>query len=57
MAIYRPDDFCHVIHIPVHLHPLGGTRCGKKEALERFARDGVPKLRMTRGNDPGNNPS
>ena len=36
MAIYRPDDFCHVIHIPVHLHPLGGTRCGKKEALERL---------------------
>ena len=36
MAIYLPDDFCHVIYIPVHLHPLGGTRCGKKEALERL---------------------
>jgi hypothetical protein len=33
-----PDDFCHVIHIPVDLHPLGGTRHGKKEALERLRR-------------------
>ena len=31
-----PDDFCHVIHIPIDLHPLGGTRRGKKEALERL---------------------
>jgi hypothetical protein len=36
MATYLPDDFCHVIHIPVDLHPLGGTRRGKKEALERL---------------------
>ena len=36
MATYLPDDFCHVIHIPVDLHPLGGTRCGKKETLERL---------------------
>jgi hypothetical protein len=25
-----------VIHIPVDLHPLGGTRCGKREALARL---------------------
>ena len=36
MATYLPDDFCHVIHIPLDLHPLGGTRCGKKETLERL---------------------
>jgi ketosteroid isomerase-like protein len=36
MATYLPDDFCHVIHIPVDLHPLGGTRQGKKEALGRL---------------------
>ena len=36
LATYLPDDFCHVIHIPVDLHPLGGTRCGKKEAIERL---------------------
>src|SRR4030042_3430113 len=36
MATDLPDDFCHVIHIPVDLPPLGGTRCGKKEALERL---------------------
>jgi hypothetical protein len=33
---YLPDDFCHVIHVPVELHPLGGTRRGKKEALARL---------------------
>jgi len=37
LATYLPDDFCHVIHIPVDLHPLGGTRCGKKEAIERLS--------------------
>ena len=36
LATYLPDDFCHVIHIPVDLHPLGGTRRGKKEAIERL---------------------
>ena len=24
LATYLPDDFCHVIQIPVDLHPLGG---------------------------------
>jgi hypothetical protein len=33
---YLPDDFCHVIHVPVELHPLGGARRGKKEALARL---------------------
>jgi hypothetical protein len=35
LASYLPDDFCHVMHIPTEIHPLGGTRCGKKVALER----------------------
>ena len=26
MATYLPDDFCHVIHIPSDLHPLGGAK-------------------------------
>src|SRR6476619_6804818 len=25
LATYLPDDFCHVIDIPVDLHPLGGN--------------------------------
>jgi hypothetical protein len=37
MATYLPDDFCHVIHIPVDLHPLGGTRQGKKEGRRSSA--------------------
>ena len=36
LGSYLPDDLCHVIHIPVDLHPLGGTRRGKKEALARL---------------------
>ena len=36
MASYLPDDFCHVIYIPADLHPLGGTRQGKKVAIERW---------------------
>ena len=36
LATYLPDDFCHVIHVPIELHPLGGTRSGKKEAIKRF---------------------
>ena len=39
LATYLPD--CHVIHIPVDLHPLGGTRCGKKEAIERLRHAGA----------------
>ena len=30
MATYLPDDFCHVIHIPADLHPLGGTRQARR---------------------------
>ena len=26
LGSYLPDDLCHVIYIPVELHPLGGTR-------------------------------
>src|SRR5262245_60089443 len=36
LATYLTDDFCHVIHTPVDLHPLGRTRCGTKEAIERL---------------------
>ena len=36
LGSYLPDDLCHVIHIPVEVHPLGGTRRGKKEALARL---------------------
>ncbi len=37
LATYLPDDFCHVIHIPVTIHPLGGTLHGKKLAIERWS--------------------
>jgi len=36
LASYLPDDFCHVIHIPLTIHPWGGIRRGKKLALERW---------------------
>jgi ketosteroid isomerase-like protein len=36
LASYLPDDFCHVIHIPTDLHPLGGTSCGKGPSLKRL---------------------
>jgi ketosteroid isomerase-like protein len=36
LGSYLLDDLCHAIHIPVELHPLGGTRRGKKEALARL---------------------
>jgi ketosteroid isomerase-like protein len=36
LASYLPDDFCHVMHIPPGVYPLGGARCGKKVALERW---------------------
>lgn len=34
---YLPDDFCHVIHIPTAIHPLGGTRTGKAPSLARLS--------------------
>jgi ketosteroid isomerase-like protein len=37
LGSYLPDDFCHVMHIPTKVHPLGGARTGKKAALERWA--------------------
>jgi SnoaL-like domain len=36
LASYLPDDFCHVIHVPITIHPLGGPRQGKKVAIERW---------------------
>jgi len=36
LASYLPDDFCHVVHIPTDIHPLGGACHGKKAALERL---------------------
>lgn len=30
------DDFCHTIHIPQNIHPLGGVREGKQAAVERL---------------------
>jgi ketosteroid isomerase-like protein len=36
LASYLPDDFCHVVHVPTTIHPLGGARDGKKVALERW---------------------
>jgi ketosteroid isomerase-like protein len=37
LASYLPDDFCHVMHIPTSVHPLGGARQGKTHAIERWA--------------------
>jgi ketosteroid isomerase-like protein len=37
LASYLPDDFCHVVHIPESVHPLGGARKGKRQAIERWA--------------------
>jgi ketosteroid isomerase-like protein len=36
LASYLPDDFCHVVHIPTEIHPLGGPCHGKKATLERL---------------------
>jgi ketosteroid isomerase-like protein len=36
LASYLPDDFCHVVKIPIEIHPLGGACNGKHAALERL---------------------
>ena len=36
LASYLPDDFCHMIHIPTEIHPLGGACRGKAAAIERL---------------------
>jgi len=36
LASYLPDDFCHVIHIPTEIHPLGGPARGKASAIKRL---------------------
>ena len=33
---YLPEDFHHVIHIPVDMHPVGGTHLGKAATIERL---------------------
>jgi len=37
LASYLPNDFCHVMHIPISVHPLGGARKGKKLAIQRWS--------------------
>ena len=37
-ASYLPADFSHVILIPEDVHPLGGVRHGKRDAIDRLAR-------------------
>jgi hypothetical protein len=36
LASYLPDEFCHVMHFPIDLHPSAGLRQGKKAAIERW---------------------
>jgi ketosteroid isomerase-like protein len=36
LASYLPDNFCHVVHIPTVVHPLGGISKGKQASLERL---------------------
>ena len=36
LASYLPEDFCHVMHIPQDIHPLGGVSEGKAASIERF---------------------
>ena len=36
LASYLPDDFCHIIHIPTEIHPLGGTSRGKAASIARL---------------------
>ena len=36
LASYLPEDFHHIIHIPPEMHPLGGTRLGKRATIERL---------------------
>jgi len=36
LASYLPDDFCHAIHIPADVHPLGGVARGKSASIERL---------------------
>lgn len=36
LASYLPDDFCHTIHIPHDIHPLGGVCRGKSASIARL---------------------
>jgi hypothetical protein len=33
LARYLPNDFCHVMHLPVGLYPAGGSRTGKQRVM------------------------
>lgn len=37
LSSYLPIEFSHFINIPTELHPLGGLRSGKDNALRRLA--------------------
>ncbi|MGH6736162.1 MAG: nuclear transport factor 2 family protein [Methyloceanibacter sp.] len=37
LGTYLPTDFCHMVHVPTEIHPLGGLRRGKTAALQRWA--------------------
>ena len=37
LGTYLPDDFCHMVYIPLDVHPLGGLRSGKAAVLQRYA--------------------
>ena len=37
LASYLPDDFCHTVHIPTDMHPLGGVSRGKAPSIARLA--------------------
>lgn len=47
LASYLPDDFHHVMHIPVAVCPIGGTCDGKLRVLERW-RAVVPQFEILR---------
>ncbi len=36
LASYLPDDFSHMIYIPLEVHPLGGLCRGKEAAVARL---------------------
>jgi ketosteroid isomerase-like protein len=36
LATYLPEDFNHMIYIPLEVHPLGGLCSGKAAAMQRL---------------------
>jgi ketosteroid isomerase-like protein len=47
LASYLPNDFCHVMHLPVGLYPAGGSRTGKQRVMERW-RSVIPTFEVLR---------